>query len=58
MHRFAAALLVSTTALIALPVASARAAAPAGLRVVGGAAVAGDIGWDSAKPAPTPLPGA
>ncbi|MFD8981259.1 hypothetical protein [Streptomyces sp. NPDC059564] len=52
MRRFAT-VLVSATALIALPVLSAQAVAPV---VVAG--VGGDIGWDSAKPAPVPLRGA
>ncbi|MFD4739581.1 hypothetical protein ACFWNQ_19755 [Streptomyces virginiae] len=49
----ATALLVSATALIALPVASAQAAVPVARSV----AVGGDIGWDSGKPAPTPFQG-
>lgn len=58
MHRFATVLLLSATALIALPVMSLRAAAPLDVSVAAVAGVAGDIGWDSAKPAPSPLPGA
>ncbi|WP_158711790.1 hypothetical protein [Streptomyces virginiae] len=50
----ATALLVSATALIALPVASAQAAVPVARSVV---AVGGDIGWDSGKPAPTSFQG-
>ncbi|MFJ6721326.1 MULTISPECIES: hypothetical protein [unclassified Streptomyces] len=58
MHRFATTLLLSATALIALPGMSAHAATPGDVSVAAVAGVARDIGWDSAKPAPSPLPGA